>query len=508
MIPQTFPSTLNEFTGQRQMVALFLGSVAGLQRWVDYIPVGFGTGTTLIENSYDNNGFVAIQEITSAIGLIPFVDYVPVFFDATATDTWQASDAGFIPYGVSGVFSPPSLDISFTRNDTLDPRITFTRASSATRTNSQGLIEGVSSNTARFDYDPVTLAPKGLLIEEQRTNLLTYSADLDNAAWTKTLSSITANTIVAPDGTLTGDKLVEDTTATNTHFATPASASFVSGTAYTISFFAKSDGSGRRIQALFPNTAFSLSTRVNFNVDTQTVTPGVNATGTINAVGNGWYRCAATMTATATASATIPFVLATTDASSFAAATYTGNGYSGIYIWGAQVEAGAFPTSYIPTTTAQVTRAADSASMTGVNFSSWYRQDEGTLFVTSETKSNASFIRIAAISFGTSSANEIHISESLSIARGFIVQPSGTISFTGASWNGFGSAALAYKTSDSAFSFNGSLLSNSSAIPSAVRNTLSIGARATGESVLNGTIKKLAFYPQRLSNTELQGLTS
>jgi hypothetical protein len=174
----------------------------------------------------------------------------------------------------------------------------------------------------------------------------------------------------------------------------------------------------------------------------------------------------------------------------------------------AQLESGGNITSVIPTTSSQVTRAADSALMTGVNFSSWYRQDEGTLFVTSETKSNASFLRIASITNGTSSVNERYISESVGTARAFIVQPSGSIAFTGASWNGFGYAALSYKTLDSAFSFNGSLLPNSSEIPSTVLNTLSIGSFVSGSSILNGTIKKLAFYPKRLSNIELVGLTS
>jgi hypothetical protein len=174
----------------------------------------------------------------------------------------------------------------------------------------------------------------------------------------------------------------------------------------------------------------------------------------------------------------------------------------------AQLESGGNITSVIPTTSSQVTRAADSALMTGVNFSSWYRQDEGTLFVTSETKSNASFLRIASITNGTSSVNERYISESVGTARAFIVQPSGSIAFTGASWNGFGYAALSHKTLDSAFSFNGSLLPNSSEIPSTVLNTLSIGSFVSGSSILNGTIKKLAFYPKRLSNIELVGLTS
>jgi hypothetical protein len=106
----------------------------------------------------------------------------------------------------------PSLNLDFANSQSVDPRITFTRASTATRVNANGLIEVVASNSPRIDFDPATQVCKGLLIEEQRTNLLTYSENFDNAAWGKQSVTVNANAAIAPDGTLTADKLIESTT--------------------------------------------------------------------------------------------------------------------------------------------------------------------------------------------------------------------------------------------------------------------------------------------------------
>ena len=108
--------------------------------------------------------------------------------------------------------SRPSLNLDFINSQIFDPRITFTRVSTATRVNANGLIEVVASGSPRIDFDPVTQVCKGLLIEEQRTNLLTYSENFAlTPAWQKARATISSSVIVAPDGTLTADKLVEDT---------------------------------------------------------------------------------------------------------------------------------------------------------------------------------------------------------------------------------------------------------------------------------------------------------
>ena len=104
----------------------------------------------------------------------------------------------------------PRMALDFT-TATLDSRVKFTRAANtATVINSSGFVAAINADLPRFDYNPVTLACKGLLIEEARTNLFLYSAEFDNAYWTKTRSSITANATISPEGSLTGDKLVEN----------------------------------------------------------------------------------------------------------------------------------------------------------------------------------------------------------------------------------------------------------------------------------------------------------
>ena len=112
----------------------------------------------------------------------------------------------------------PTLDLAFAATKALDPRITFTRASTGTYVGSNGTLRTAGINEARFDHSPLTLESLGLLVEEARTNLLLRSEEFDNASWTKTRSSVTANAITAPDRTLTGDKLIDSTDASASHF--------------------------------------------------------------------------------------------------------------------------------------------------------------------------------------------------------------------------------------------------------------------------------------------------
>jgi hypothetical protein len=520
MVPRTFPSSLHPFTGRRQLVALFLGDVTGLQRWVDYIPVNFGSGTSLVEGSYENNGFIAIQEISSGIGLQAFLDYIPVFFDAGSTDTWHVSAVGFIPYGVSGVTSPPSLELSFTRSQTLDPRITFTRSTTATFTGSDGLIQTAAIDAPRFDYNPTTLAPLGLLIEEQRVNLLTYSEQFDNAAWTKTRSSITANTVVAPDGALTGDTFADDT-ASGTHLIRTATITSAPTTsAVTATIYAKqNDQSNLFILYVTGDSDSSAYGRVasTFNLSTGVVA-GSNAvngatftSSSITAVGNGWYRCSVTGTVGSTASPTgVRFVAGfATAANASVASTYAGTGQS-IYIWGAQLEAGAFPTSYIPTVASQVTRAADVAVMTGTNFSSWYNASEGSLFCEASRGYLAATTGLLQIDDGTNSNRIAFQTTSTAKMRVFIVSGGVTQSSLDSSASVISNVvfktALAYATNNVSGALNGVALATDTSATIPTVSTMRIGQGLTPLGA--AYIRQIAYYPRRLANAELQGITA
>ena len=385
----------------------------------------------------------------------------------------------------------------------MDPRITFTRASTATFTGQNGLIQTAAINAPRFDYNPVTLAPLGLLIEEQRTNLFTYSEQFDNAAWAKTRASITANTIVAPDGTLTGDKLVEDTTASATHLVSVGSG-IVAGNTYTYSVYAKP--AGRDWIVLSPGGAWGFAW---FNISSGTIgtvtSGGSSATAAIQPVGNGWYRCS--VTATAVDNRGLQILMSTGNN----VITYTGDGTSGVFIWGAQLEAGAFPTSYIQTVASQVTRAADAASMTGANFSSWYNEAEGTLFINASPQaSNALGYSLFEVN-DTTASNRIGLfklattgNASMAVFVGGAIQAN----INNGAWTASGKLAGAYAVNNFASVLNGGAASTdiSGTLPLVIQAT--IGARGDGGNRLTGTIKQIVYYPRRLADSELQAITA
>ena len=228
-------------------------------------------------------------------------------------------------------------------------KLTFTRASTATRFNASGLIESVASDVARIDYNPSPLALRGLLIEGARTNLLTYSEDLSNAAWPKTGSS-TGASISAKGVNLS--LLIEDT-STGTHQVTQA-VSFTSGQTYSMSVLSKAKERSRLIIA-FGNSAFSGFSIGDFDLVAVTATPsgGTPPVCSIRSIGDGVFLCTITATASITSAANTFVQMLNGSAS------YTGNGTSGMYFGAVQVEAGTIPSSYIPTAGATVTRAGE-----------------------------------------------------------------------------------------------------------------------------------------------------
>ena len=249
----------------------------------------------------------------------------------------------------------PSLNLDFAKSRTLDPRITFTRASKASYYDSDGLLKLADNSKARFDHDPVTGESKGLLIEESRTNLLQYSENFENSAWGKNNANITPNTTTAPDGTVTADKIIENTT-NNQH--STAVAYSATNTYLTFSVFAKAAERPSVTLQISNNTtegpwaSFNLSNGTFANATAQTDFSFVTA-GMLSA-GNGWYRCWITVYKNAVNTTAWPYI-SINNGSAF---TYTGDGTSGIYIWGAQLEVGSFPTSYIPSTDTFTSRAS------------------------------------------------------------------------------------------------------------------------------------------------------
>jgi hypothetical protein len=372
-------------------------------------------------------------------------------------------------------------------------------------------LQTAASGVARFDHDPVTTESLGLLIEEQRTNLLTYSEDFTDGSWVKSTTTITSNTITAPDGTLTGDKLVETSGAgLRQLYKTPS----LSAVSHSFSaYFKASERYWFKLNLTGSGAYFDLSTGVIGTID-------AGVTAAMTAVGNGWYRCSIVRTVSAGTNYT-EIQLALTNGGG----SYTGDGTSGIFIWGAQLEAGAFPTSYIPTVASQVTRAADSASMTGANLFSWFNPSQGTLYAEANhivgVNQNAYFAQIAGTGSGTGYGESIAVGKFDSSAIGSGQRIKGIVYVINSIDANLVTASnittspvkvsLGYKVNDFAASIDGaaSLTDTSGVLP--VINSVgvfSIGSIRGGGLYINSTIKKIAYFPARLSNEQLEALTS
>ena len=366
----------------------------------------------------------------------------------------------------------------------------------------------------RFDYDPVTLAPKGLLIEEQRTNLLLQSAEFDNAVWGKSNSTVTANAATAPDGTATADYVVRaSTVASVTLQRTGLGITGIQ--THTASIYAKAATAGNnlglRLQGTFPSRADVV---VNLLTGAVLFSAAVNFTlvGTaVSNAGNGWYRIS--ITATSDSTGIDRFITGPTAVAngSWESSSTT---LSDAYLWGAQLEAGAFPTSYIPTTTAAATRAADVAVMTGANFSNWYRQDEGTLFAETQLASAAAR-NAASFDVNDGGTNNRVIFRALTTggADQVVVRSGGATVATLASASSptvaVRKSAIAYKLDDFAFTAAGltPVIDTLGAVPVSV-NQMLIGFAAGPGEYLGGHLRRISYFPRRLTNSELIGLTS
>ena len=385
-----------------------------------------------------------------------------------------------------------TLNLNFIGSTTLDPKITFTRASTATYTDSAGLIASAAINAPRFDYDPVTLQPKGLLIEEQRTNLLTYSEQFDNAAWfVNGTPTITANVVVAPDGTTTADTL--DVSGASNGYGVYRNV-VSSGTFASSLYFKLMSGAFTLRVGLTGNYS-------EINCATLAITNTGTGVGTVTSVGNGWYRFVSVGTISVLSASMIYNI---------------GSNTGTLAIWGAQLEAGAFATSYIPTVAAQVTRAADNAVMTGTNFSSWFNATEGSFAAVFD-------MNAAPLGTGNKGVYCAYLNGSNNIVS-YAANSTGNLADVvadgGVSQAAYTSVAVlaantvykdafAYKLNDFARSLNAATVQTdtSGTVPAGLTE-FRIGRDDTGSPTLNGHIRSITYWPRRLSNGELQAVTA
>ena len=365
----------------------------------------------------------------------------------------------------------------------------FSRNAPATRVDSDGLIETVTNDVPRLDW--LNSDCPSLLLEPQRTNDFTYSEEFNQSVWFKSNSTITTNEIISPNGTLTADLLTSNASGGGVFRF-----SGWSTTQKTISIFVKKNSSSTA--EIF--NASSGTNRVVFNLDNGTITTqGGSMTGQIENFGSGWFRISATHTGTGS--------------QTFGLKPQTN---LSLFIWGAQSESAAYPTTYIKTTSGLITRQKD--FIDGAGSSSLFNSLESTFFVEMASflnaQTNSNGIELADISgqnritlqYDTIN-NQIRCDvRVLNSAQAIITTQSFDIT-------NFNKMAITYKLNEVKFYVNGQLISTDTSVNTFAPNTLS-EVRSTIADIssdafnLQAKIKDLRVYDRVLTQAEAIELTT
>jgi len=384
-----------------------------------------------------------------------------------------------------------------------------TRATTATRVNSSGLIESVASGVPRLDWYATPATPDlpatgcpALLVEPSAQNLVQRSEDFSNVYWNRVNCVVSGDLAIAPDGNLTADKLIMNNgilpnAANQSGFN--RSETITSGT-YRFSVFAKAaEFTGFRVRENLTTGAF-----LDVNLTNGTITNG-DVTQFINPLaenyGNGWYRI----------SWTSPTITSLTKYSIRVGST--GDGTSGIFVWGAQVETGSIATTYIPTTTAAVTRNADLVNASGSTISGLIGQTEGTIYAEVDLRNWIASGRILTCSNGTSDERimiQVGANRTLQAIVTTASADVANISTASGQVNGVYKCALTYASGDFAFYVNGTQIGTDSSggVPACTSVFLGKVETSASTNFLNDRIRAAALYTTRLSNDQLAELTT
>lgn len=397
----------------------------------------------------------------------------------------------------------------------------FSRASVGTFVGSDGYIQTAAANAPRFGHDPITLAARGLLVEASRSNQFLHSSNFTQNAWAKIGSQAAAVAALAPDNTNTAQKLVEDTSTGQHAFAQAHAATLGANSVVAVSVFAKA--AERSLLSIFGlGTAFTAGTggsgdqqQVVFNVATGVITfTNSGITGAyIEPYRDGWYRCVAVFTtsnASGTATFRLRMALTGTDVA------YAGVDGSGLLLWGAQSEgtnsSGVY-SSLIQTTTATVTRSADSCEITGANFANFFNRSEGTLFARiqpnlSGFRSGFTFVSIGNAAY--SSPNRAAITAGATNTPRLLVDASGDVTddvarTAGAPFN----VAISYRDRLFMLAVDGQVraIDTNKLVGLAAAIEMAIGATTAQGSHCNAHIQRVFFVPRSLSTHELEAAT-
>jgi hypothetical protein len=488
---------------------------------IPYVPIG--TQAAAVRSAIDaaqlsgDNSFGGLQNLAIR---------GPFLSDAEADANGVPVDNLYYqPNGTVRAASHLSLDLQFATDKTLTARVgptpTFTRASGATYVGSDGLIQSAAVDEPRFDHDPVTLACKGLLIEEGRTNLAWYASSTTGSSnlTPPDGSTLTNNFGVAPDGTTTTALIADNSTlytygislnsSTRTAFAANST---VCGSLYIRK--KTSAGYEAQITLSFGGGEGGSYSRYRFNYVTGVALSSGDLAVTSTSVsvldaGDFWRIIITAAPTNGSTVANIQIRPAAFNTMGVSDITLTGN----IEFWGNQVELGAFPTSLIITSGAPLTRSADVCSITGGDFTGMWNQSEGTLLAQTQktsTNSNAFVISVSDNSFN----NETDLRYNSVSQVASLMNVSNVNQLVGLQANITSGAAvkqsIAYKLNDCAYAANGaSPISDTSALIPTV-NRLAIGNVAfVGQALyLNGHIAAIRYYKKRLANAKLTQLTT
>lgn len=373
----------------------------------------------------------------------------------------------------------------------------------------------------RFDHDPATNESLGLLIEEARTNSITKSEDFSSGGgvWSSQNLTVSASTITAPDGEQSAYVLQEDSQNTF-HLLIDSPTS--NAATHTFSVYAKAkerdyiglilrtDGASKRYAVVFDlaNGVFA---------DDLTFGSPIGTDYKIENAGNGWYRCSITATNT---SGVVTTVISPHDDDSIADinCSYQGDGSSGIYIFGAQMEEGSFPTSYIPTSGSSVTRSADVASVATSDFN--FSATEGTLFIDCDLNYTSSFTfpRVLQLSSASTETTDrislflYSVTNNLRYAvfTGGVSQGANSLSSDTSGERIPTKVAFAYEEDNLAGVFNGgSIVSDATADLPAIdkMSTLDIAGEPNSSFKPHLNIRRIQYFARRLDDATLQALT-
>jgi hypothetical protein len=417
-------------------------------------------------------------------------------------------------------YPPADLALDFTAG-TMPPGVVIARASTATYFDVTGVMQTAASGAPRFDYDPVTHVPLGLLVERATANYAVQSGNMSVAPWTPQRATLAGAAAVAPDGTTTATRITEDTTAASSHYSGANVANIPVNAPITATVYLR-DATRRWAQfVLYDQTTGTNNVTANIDLVAGTISAAVAggvataASTSITSVGGGWYRVA--VTATLSATATTGVIHRVLLCNALGVPSYTGDGASSLFVFGAQVETTQYATSYFPTTAATGIRAADDVS---IPIGAWFNASNSTLFgefIYPRSADTAAGHDLAGLGDGSAIAGAPRM-----VIRAMDGLTTRCTYYSTASGTGVGGVlpapslnmnpnkiAAAFTAVNSYGALNGgAVITTVTGMPTGI-TLLAIGNQSpAGNSYLDAWVRKVWYWSSALSNAQLRTVTT